>query len=87
MEKFRASFAAGVDPNLAALLGDAQVGRVVAELSGVVTKPAWSTKPSWCLVVQAGFVAGDHGVDGAAGVERDQDAPDVGSAGAAVVVA
>lgn len=48
--KFPASFAADVDPNLAALMGDSQVPWGVQALTGVVTEAAWRSKPSWYLV-------------------------------------
>jgi pimeloyl-ACP methyl ester carboxylesterase len=49
-EKFPASFAADVDPDLAAFMADAQVPWGIEALGGTITKPAWSTKPSWYLV-------------------------------------
>jgi pimeloyl-ACP methyl ester carboxylesterase len=49
-EKFPASFAGDVDPDLAAFMADAQVPWGLEALSGAITKPAWSTKPSWYLV-------------------------------------
>lgn len=49
-EKFPASFAGDVDPDLAAFMADAQVPWGLEALSGQITKPAWSTKPSWYLV-------------------------------------
>jgi pimeloyl-ACP methyl ester carboxylesterase len=48
--KFAASFAADVEPEKAAFMADSQVPWGVAALSGVVSKPAWKTKPSWYLV-------------------------------------
>jgi pimeloyl-ACP methyl ester carboxylesterase len=48
--KFAASFAADVDPELAAFMADAQVPWGVGALSGAVGEPAWRTKPSWYLV-------------------------------------
>jgi pimeloyl-ACP methyl ester carboxylesterase len=48
--KFPASFAADVEPEKAAFMADSQVPWGVAALSGVVSKPAWKTKPSWYLV-------------------------------------
>jgi pimeloyl-ACP methyl ester carboxylesterase len=48
--KFPASFAADVDPDLAAFMADSQVLRGVQALSGVVTDAAWRSKPSWYLV-------------------------------------
>ena len=49
-EKFAASFAADVDPDLAAFMADAQVPWGVDALAGVITEPAWRSKPSWYLV-------------------------------------
>jgi pimeloyl-ACP methyl ester carboxylesterase len=48
--KFAASFAADVDPDLAAFMADAQVPWGVDALAGAITEPAWRTKPSWYLV-------------------------------------
>jgi pimeloyl-ACP methyl ester carboxylesterase len=49
-EKFAASFAADVAPDLAAFMADAQVPWGVDALAGAITEPAWRTKPSWYLV-------------------------------------
>ena len=49
-DKFHASFAADVDPDLGRFMADAQVPWGVEALSGEVTKAAWSSKPSWYLV-------------------------------------
>jgi pimeloyl-ACP methyl ester carboxylesterase len=49
-EKFHASFAGDVDPDLAAFMADAQVPWGLEALSGEITEAAWSTKPSWYLV-------------------------------------
>jgi pimeloyl-ACP methyl ester carboxylesterase len=49
-DKFAASFAADVDPDLAAFMADAQVPWGVDALAGAITVPAWRTKPSWYLV-------------------------------------
>jgi pimeloyl-ACP methyl ester carboxylesterase len=49
-DKFRASFAADVSPDLAAFMADAQVPWGVGALAGAVSAPAWRTKPSWYLV-------------------------------------
>jgi pimeloyl-ACP methyl ester carboxylesterase len=49
-EKFAASFAADVDPELAAFMADAQVPWGVEALSGTITEPAWRSKPSWYLI-------------------------------------
>jgi pimeloyl-ACP methyl ester carboxylesterase len=48
--KFPASFAADVNPGLAAFMADSQVPWGVQALGGAITRPAWKTKPSWYLV-------------------------------------
>ncbi len=48
--KFRASFAADVEPRTAQFMADSQVPWGVAALEGAVTVPAWKSKPSWYLV-------------------------------------
>ncbi|HEU5219710.1 MAG TPA: alpha/beta hydrolase, partial [Gemmatimonadales bacterium] len=48
--KFAASFAADVNPVLAAFMADSQVPWGVAALTGAVSDPAWRQKPSWYLV-------------------------------------
>jgi pimeloyl-ACP methyl ester carboxylesterase len=48
--KFAASFAADVDPELAAFMADAQVPWGVEALSGTISEPAWRSKPTWYLV-------------------------------------
>ena len=48
--KFVASFAADVDPEVAAFMADAQVPWGVEALQGAVSQPAWKSKPSWYLV-------------------------------------
>jgi pimeloyl-ACP methyl ester carboxylesterase len=48
--KFAASFAADVDPELAAFMADAQVPWGMEALEGRVSQPAWKSKPSWYLV-------------------------------------
>jgi pimeloyl-ACP methyl ester carboxylesterase len=48
--KFRASFAADVSADTAAFMADSQVPWGLEALNGVVTEPAWKTKPSWYLV-------------------------------------
>ncbi len=48
--RFAASFAADVDPELAAFMGDSQVPWGVEALGGKVSQPAWKSKPSWDLV-------------------------------------
>jgi pimeloyl-ACP methyl ester carboxylesterase len=49
-QKFAASFAADVDPELAAFMADAQVPWGVEALSGTISEPAWRSKPTWYLV-------------------------------------
>jgi len=49
--KFRASFAADVDPDKAAFMADSQVPWSLGAISGTISAPAWRTKPSWYLVV------------------------------------
>jgi pimeloyl-ACP methyl ester carboxylesterase len=49
-DKFAASFAADVAPELAAFMADAQVPWGVEAPSGVVSNAAWRSKPSWYLV-------------------------------------
>jgi pimeloyl-ACP methyl ester carboxylesterase len=49
-EKFPASFAADVSPQLAAFMADAQVPWGVEAPSGVISEAAWRSKPSWYLV-------------------------------------
>jgi len=48
--KFAASFAADVDPELAAFMADAQVPWGVEALAGKIRQPAWKSKPSWYLL-------------------------------------
>ena len=48
--KFAASFAADVEPGLAAFMADSQVPWGVEALGGAVSNPAWRSKPSWYLV-------------------------------------
>jgi pimeloyl-ACP methyl ester carboxylesterase len=48
--KFAASFAADVNPGLAAFMADSQVPWGLHALGGAITRPAWKTKPSWYLV-------------------------------------
>jgi len=48
--KFADSFAADVEVGKAAFMADSQVPWGVKALEGVVTTPAWRTKPSWYLV-------------------------------------
>jgi len=49
-EKFAASFAADVRPELAAFMGDSQVPWGLEAFQGSVSEPAWRSKPSWYLV-------------------------------------
>src|SRR5438876_4100557 len=46
-EKFAASFAADVAPELAAFMADAQVPWGVGAPNGTVSEAAWRSKPSW----------------------------------------
>ena len=48
--KFAASFAADVNPELAAFMADSQVPWGVQALEGAVSQPAWKSKPSWYLI-------------------------------------
>lgn len=48
--KFASAFAADVAPDEARFMADSQVPWSVQALSGVVTVPAWKSKPSWYLV-------------------------------------
>jgi pimeloyl-ACP methyl ester carboxylesterase len=48
--KFAASFAADVNPDLASFMADSQVPWGLEALNGVVSQPAWKSKPSWYLV-------------------------------------
>ncbi|HMG29973.1 MAG TPA: alpha/beta hydrolase, partial [Jiangellaceae bacterium] len=49
-DKFAASFAADVSPELAAFMADSQVPWGLDALNGAVSNAAWRTKPSWYLV-------------------------------------
>lgn len=49
-QKFAASFAADVAPEIAAFMADSQVPWGVEALTGAVTVPAWKTKKSFYLV-------------------------------------
>ena len=49
-DKFAAAFAADVPEELSAFMADSQVGFGVDALNGVISEPAWRTKPSWYLV-------------------------------------
>jgi pimeloyl-ACP methyl ester carboxylesterase len=48
--KFAHAFAADLDPAVAAFRADSQVPWGVAALAGVVSQPAWRTKPSWYVI-------------------------------------
>ncbi|MDB5460031.1 MAG: Pimeloyl-ACP methyl ester carboxylesterase [Caulobacteraceae bacterium] len=50
--KFAAAFAGDVDADTAAFMADSQVPWGVDALAGVVTEPAWKSKPSWYLQVR-----------------------------------
>ena len=50
-EKFAASFAGDLPAAQAAFMADSQVPWGVDALGGVVSEPAWRTKPSWYLLV------------------------------------
>jgi pimeloyl-ACP methyl ester carboxylesterase len=49
-EKFPASFAGDVEPDLAAFMADSQLPWGVGALEGTNSKPAWGSKPSWYLL-------------------------------------
>jgi pimeloyl-ACP methyl ester carboxylesterase len=49
-EKFAASFAADVQPNLASFMADSQVPWGLEALQGAVSEPAWRSKPTWYLI-------------------------------------
>ena len=49
-DKFHASFAGDLPADVATFMADSQVPWGVNALTGVVTVPAWRTKPSWYLV-------------------------------------
>jgi pimeloyl-ACP methyl ester carboxylesterase len=48
--KFHNSFAADLDADEAAFMADSQVPWGIDALTGAVSRPAWSSKPSWYLV-------------------------------------
>jgi pimeloyl-ACP methyl ester carboxylesterase len=48
--KFAASFAADVEPGLAAFMADSQVPWGLDALNGAVTNASWKSKPSWYLI-------------------------------------
>ena len=49
-EKFHASFAGDLSDEEAAFMADSQVPWGVEALGGIISAPAWRTKPSWYLV-------------------------------------
>jgi pimeloyl-ACP methyl ester carboxylesterase len=49
-DRFAAAFGADLDARTAAFMADSQVPWGVHALGGVITKPAWKSKPSWYLV-------------------------------------
>jgi pimeloyl-ACP methyl ester carboxylesterase len=49
-DKFAGSFAADVAVDEAAFMADSQVPWGIEALSGAITEPAWTQKPSWSLV-------------------------------------
>jgi pimeloyl-ACP methyl ester carboxylesterase len=49
-EKFATSFAGDLPPGQAAFMADSQVPWGVEALGGVVSEPAWRSKPSWYLI-------------------------------------
>lgn len=49
-EKFAASFAADLSPTTAEFMADSQVPWGIEALNGVVSEPAWRSKPSWYLI-------------------------------------
>jgi pimeloyl-ACP methyl ester carboxylesterase len=49
-EKFRDSFAADVDAELASFMADSQVPWGVDALGGAISEAAWRNKPSWYLL-------------------------------------
>ncbi len=49
-DKFPASFAGDLPPDLAAFMADSQVPWGLDAVGGQVSQPAWRTKPSWYLV-------------------------------------
>jgi pimeloyl-ACP methyl ester carboxylesterase len=51
-EKFAHSVASDLQPEDAAFMADSQVPWGVAALEGVVTNPAWRSKPSWYLIAR-----------------------------------
>jgi pimeloyl-ACP methyl ester carboxylesterase len=49
-KKFHASFAGDLPADQAAFMADSQVPWGPSALAGVVTEPAWRTRPSWYLI-------------------------------------
>jgi pimeloyl-ACP methyl ester carboxylesterase len=50
--KFRAAFAADVEPEIAQFMADSQLPWGVQALSGSISSAAWESKPSWYLVTE-----------------------------------
>jgi len=48
--KFHAAFCADVDARVAKFMADSQPGWGLGAVGGVITQPAWKTKPNWYLV-------------------------------------
>jgi len=48
--KFAASFAGDVDADTAAFMADSQMPWGVDALGGVISQPAWKSKPGWYLL-------------------------------------
>ena len=48
--RFHAAFCADVDAHVAKFMADSQPGWGLGAVGGVVTQPAWRTKPNWYLV-------------------------------------
>lgn len=51
-EKFAAAFAADVHGPLATFMGDSQVPWGLEALQGIVSQPAWRSRPAWYLVAK-----------------------------------
>lgn len=49
-ERFPQAFAADLSSEVAAFMADAQVPWALEALEGVITTPAWRSKPSWTLI-------------------------------------
>ncbi|MEO7996524.1 MAG: alpha/beta hydrolase [Gemmatimonadaceae bacterium] len=58
--KFRAAFAADVDAATAEFMASSQAPWGLEALGGVITEPAWKTKPSWYVIAtQDGMIPPD----------------------------